>query len=127
MSVHRIQKRFDQKESRKVTLSIQRSIVESFKFNCKNIRAVHVPGLRQCLVDIDVSREIWYVDDNNDRRAIKRHVPQKYPMRLQDVKTIVKRHVQSDVPQDDAKLLKEPSLCCFLLRCKIPEVEPFME
>ena len=127
LSAHRIQKRFDEKESRKVTLSVQRLIVASFKFNCKNIRAVHVPGPRQCLVDIDVSREIWYVDDNNDRRAIKRDVPQKYLMQLQDVKTIVKRHAQSDVPQDDANLLKEPSLCCFLFRCKIPEVESFME
>ena len=108
VSAHRIQKFFDQKESGKVTFSVQRSIVESFKFNCKNISAVHVPGLRQCLVDTDVSREVWYVDGNNNRRAIKSHVPQKYLMRLQDVKTIVKRLVQSDVPQDDANLLKEP-------------------
>ena len=29
----------------KMSLSVQRSVVESFRFNGKNIRAVHVPGL----------------------------------------------------------------------------------
>ena len=29
----------------KISLSVQRSVVESFRFNGKNIRAVHVPGL----------------------------------------------------------------------------------
>ena len=76
---------------------------------------------------IDVSRAIEYVDDNNGRRVIKRHVPQKYMMLFEDVTDIVKRHLWTDVPQDDAILLKEPGLYCFLLRCKMPGVEPFME
>ena len=107
-----------------MSLSVQRSLVESFKFNNKIIRAVHVPDMGGCLVGIDESRAIGYVDDNTGKRAIKRHVPQKYMMRFEDIKDIVKRHVRSDVPQDDAILLKEPSLYCFLLRCKMPEVEP---
>ena len=127
MSGDQIQKPFDQKELKKMILSVQRSVVESFKFNCKNIRAVHVPGLEECLVGIATSRAIGYADDNNDRREIKRHVPQKYMMRLEDVKGIVKRHVRLEVPQDDAILLKEPGLYCFLFRCKIPEAEPFIE
>ena len=110
-----------------MSLSVQHSVVESFSFNGKNIRAVHVPGLGECLVGIDVSRAIGYVDDSNGRRAIKRHVPQKYMMRIEDVKGIVKRYVRSNVPQKDATLLKGPSLYCFLLRCKMPEAEPFME
>ena len=110
-----------------MSLSVQRSVVESFKFNNKNIRAVHIPDMGGCLVGIDESRAIGYVDDNTGRRAIERHVPQKYMMRFEDIKDIVKRHVRLDVPQDDAILLKESSLYCFLLRCKIPEVEPFME
>ena len=96
-----------------MSLSVQHSDVESFSFNGKNIRVVHVPGLGDCLVVIFESRAIGYVDDNNGRRAIKRHVPQKYVMWLEDVKSIVKRHVRSDVPQNDAILLKEPGLYCF--------------
>ena len=76
---------------------------------------------------INVSRAIEYVDDSNGRRVIKRHVPQKYMMLFEDVTDIVKRHLWTDVPQDDAILLKEPGLYCFLLRCKMPGVEPFME
>ena len=74
-----------------------------------------------------MSRVIGYIDDNNGRRAIKRHVPQKYMMWFEDIKDIVKRHVQSDVPQDDAILLKELGLYCFLLRCKMPGAESFIE
>ena len=110
-----------------MSLSVQRSVVESFSFMGKNMRSVHVPDLGECLVGIDVSRAIRYVDENNGRRTIKRHVPQKYTMRFEDVKDIVERHVRSDVPKDDAILLKEPGLYCFLLRCKMPGAEPFME
>ena len=48
-------------------------------------------------------------------------------MQFEDVKDTVERHVQSDMPQDDAILLKELGMYCFLLRCKMPRVEPFME
>ena len=57
------------------------------------MRSVHVPDLGECLVGIDVSRSIGYLDDNNGRRAIKRLIPQKYTMRFEDVKDIVERHV----------------------------------
>ena len=110
-----------------MSLLVQRSVVESFSFNGKTVQSVHAPDLGECLVGIDVSRAIGYVDGNNGRRAIKRHVPQKYMMWFEDVKDIVKRHVRSDVPQDDAILLKESSLYCFLLRCKMPNAKPFME
>ena len=91
------------------------------------MRSVHVPGLGECLADIDASRSIGYVDDNNGRRIIKRHATQKYMMRREDVLDMVKRHVPSDVPRHDAILLKKFSLYCFLLRCKMSETEPFME
>ena len=64
--------------------------------------------------------ETWKID-------FKRHVPQKYMMWFEDVKGTVERHVQSDVPQEDAILLKEPGIYCFFLRCKIPRAKPFME
>ena len=48
-------------------------------------------------------------------------------MRFEDVKDTVERHVQSDMPQNDAILLKEPGIYCFLLRCRMSKAEPFME
>ena len=48
-------------------------------------------------------------------------------MWFEDVKDTAERHVQSDVAQDDGILLKEPGIYCFLLRCKMPKAEPFME
>ena len=68
MSVVQTQKTFfDQNELKNMSLSIQCSAVESFKFNGKDIRTVHAPGLGKCPVGIDVSRAIGYVDDNNGR------------------------------------------------------------
>ena len=89
-----------------MSLSVQRSVVESFSFRGKNVRSTHVAGHGKQLMGIDVSRAIGYVNENNGRRAIKRHVPQKYSIWFEDIKDIVKRHVRSDVPQDDAILLK---------------------
>ena len=116
-----------EKQIKKMSLLVQHSVLESFRFNDKNKRAVHVLGMGECLVGIDVSRVIGYVDDNNGRRAIKKHVPQKYIMQFEDAKDTVERHVQSDVLQDDAILLKEPGLYCFLLSCKMPGEKHFME
>ena len=76
-----------------MSLSVQHSVVESFSFRGKNVRFMHVPDLGECLVGIDVSSPIGYVNDNNGRRAIKRHLPQKYTMRFEDVKDIAERHV----------------------------------
>ena len=57
-----------------MSLSVQRSNVEPFSFNGKNIKTMDVSCLGKCPVGIDFSRAIGYVDDNNGRRAIKRHV-----------------------------------------------------
>ena len=62
----------------------QRSVVESFKFNDKNIRVVHIKNVDQCFVGIDVSKAVDYNDDDNARRAVRTHVPGKYRMRLGD-------------------------------------------
>ena len=88
---------------------------------------MHVPDMWEFLLGMYVSKEIGYADDNNGRRAIKRHVPQKYMMRFEEVKGTVERHVQSDVPQEDSILLKEPGIYCFFLSCKMPRAKPFME
>ena len=57
------------------------------------MQSVHVPGMGECLLGIDLSRAIEYADGNNGRRVLKRHVPQKNMMRFEDVKDTVERHV----------------------------------
>ena len=47
-----------------MSLSVQRSVVESFSFNGKNIRAVHVPDVGQCLVAKDVYTAVGYNKEN---------------------------------------------------------------
>ena len=114
MSGDQIQKLFDQKEFvNKMSLSVQRSTVESFSFYGKNIRTVHVPGLGKCPVGIDVSRAIGYVDDNNVRREIKRYVPEEHRFRLGDVET--------GITQPDMILLTEHGLKLFLMRYRKPK------
>ena len=53
------------------------------------------------------------------------------PREVQDVpgdaKNILRREVDIDLPKEETVLLKEPGLYCFLLRCKKPKTEPFME
>ena len=107
---------FDQNEIKKMSLSVQHSVVESFKFNGKNIRVIHIKNVGQCFVGIDVSEAIGYNDDDNARRAVRTHVLGKYRMRLGDAQNILRREVDIDLPKEDTVLLKEPGLYCFPLR-----------
>ena len=100
----------------KMSLSVQRLVVESFKFNDKNIRVVHIKNVGQCFLGIDVSKAVGYNDGDNARKAVRTHVPGKYRMRLGDAK----KEVNIDLLREDVVLLKEPGLYCFLLRCKKP-------
>ena len=111
----------------KMSLSVQRSVVESFKLNDKNIRVVHIKNVGQCFVGIDVSKAVGYNNDDNARRSVPTHVPGKYRMHLGDAQNILRREVDIDLPKKDTVLLKESGLYCFLLRCKKPRAEPFME
>ena len=110
-----------------MSLSVQRSVVESFKFNDKNIRVVHIKNVGQCFVGIDVSKTVGYNADDNASRAVWTHVPGKYRMRLGDAQNILRVEVDIDLLREDIVLLKEPGLYCFLLRCKKPKDKPFME
>ena len=47
-------------KSIKMNLSVQRSVVESFKFNGKHVRSVYVKDVGQCLVSKDVYEAIGY-------------------------------------------------------------------
>ena len=42
----------------KMSLSVHRSVVESFKFNGKNIMVVHIKNVGHCFVSMDVSKAV---------------------------------------------------------------------
>ena len=110
-----------------MSLSVQHSVVESFKFNDKNIRVIHIKNVGLCFVGIDVSKAVGYNNDDNARRAVRTHVPGKYRMRLGDTKNILGMEVDIDLVKEDMVLLKEPGVYCFLLCCKKPKAKPFMD
>ena len=103
-----------------MSVSIQRSVVEQFSFNGKNVRSVYVEGEGECLVARDVWRAVGY-DEQSGVQAIQRLVPRKYRRRFGDIL------VKNDQLHHNTVLLKEPGLYCFLLRCKRPEAKHFME
>ena len=108
-----------------MSLSVQRSVLESFKFNGKNIRAVHVNG-EECLVSRDVYKAIGY-EEEHGKKAIQNLVPHKYKLSFGDVNSSLNQRGGFFPLHKDTVLLKEPGLYCFLLRCKRDEAEPFME
>ena len=61
----------------KMSLSVQRSVVESFKFNDKHVRCVYVKDVGQCLVSKDVYEAIGY-EKEDGVKAIQQLVPEKY-------------------------------------------------
>ena len=109
----------------KMSLSVQRSVVESFKFNDKNIRAVHVNG-EECLVSRDVYKAIGY-EEENGKKAIQNLVPSKYKLHFGEANPSLNQREDIFPLYKDRVLLKNPGLYCFLLRCKRDEAEPFME
>ena len=121
-----IQKVFDQKGFKKMSLSVQRSVVGQFSFNGKNVQSVHVKGEDQSLVSRDVYKAIGY-EEESSKKSIQNLGPNKYKLRLEDVK--FSPNQQEDISRlyKDMVLLKEPGLYCFLLRCKMTEAQLFME
>ena len=101
------------------SLSIKRSVVEKFTFKGKSVRSVHVNG-EECLISRDVYEAVGY-DEQSGVQAIQRIVPKKYRRRFGDLL------VKNDQLHHNTVLLKEAGLYCFLMRCKRPEAEPFME
>ena len=118
---------FDQREIKKMSLSVQRSVVESFNFNGKHVRSVYVKDVGQCLVSKDIYEAIGH-EEEDGAKAIQQLVPEKYKIQFGDAQVDLKESVDDSVnTQPNTMLLKEPSLYCFLLRCKRIEAEPFME
>ena len=88
---------------------------------------VHIKGLGQCFLGIDVSKAVGCNDDDNARRAVQIHVPGKYRMRLGDTQSMLEREADVALPKENTVLLKEQGLYCFFLCCKWPGTKPFME
>ena len=109
----------------KMSLSVQRSVVEQFSFNGKKVQSVHVK-VEECLVSRDVYKAIGY-EEENGKKAIQNLVPSKYKLRFGHINPSPCQGENIFPLHKDMVLLKEPGLYCFLLRCKRDEGEPFME
>ena len=66
-----------------MSLSVQRSVVESFNFNSKHVRSVYVKDVGQCLVPKDVYEAIGY-EKEDGVKTIQLLVPKKYKIRYGD-------------------------------------------
>ena len=67
----------------KMSLSVQRSGVESFSFNGKHERSVYVKDVGQCLVSKDVYEAVGY-GKKDWAKAMQLLVPEKYKIRFGD-------------------------------------------
>ena len=99
-----------------MSLSVQRSIVESFNFNGKHVRSVYVKDVGQCLVSKDVYEAIGY-DKEDGVKAIQRLVHEKYKIRFGDAQVRLEGVDNLVHTQPNTILLKESGFYCFLLRC----------
>ena len=109
-----------------MSLSVQRSVVESFNFNGKHVRSVYVKDEGQCLVSKDVYEAIGY-NKENGVKVIQRLVPEKYKIRFGDAQVDLEGVENPIHTQANTMLLKKPDIYCIFLRCKRDEPEPFME
>ena len=103
----------------KMSFSVQRLVVESFKFNDKNIRAVHVNG-EECLVSRDVYKATGYQEENG-KKAIQNLVPNKCMLRFGDVKPSLNTNKVEICLHRDTVLLTGNDLKLFLMRCRKPK------
>ena len=117
---------FDQNEIKKISLSVQRSVVESFKFNDKHVMSVYVKDVGHCLVSKDVYEAIGY-EKEDGVKVIQPLVSEKYKIRFGDAQVDLEGVENSVHTQPNTILIKEPGLYCFLLRCKRDDAEPSME
>ena len=107
-----------------MSLLVQCSVVKQFSFNGQKYQSAHVNG-EECLVSRDVNMAIEFKEENG-KKAIQNLVTKKL-LCLRDVNTSLNQGEDIFLLHKHTVLLKEPGLYCFLLRCKKPETEPFME
>ena len=87
MSDNRIQKIFGLNEIKKMSLSVQRLVVESFNFNGKHVRSVYVKHVGQCLVSKEVYESFGY-EKEDGVKVIQRLVPKNIRPNLATLKLI---------------------------------------
>ena len=104
--------------------SVQRSVLESFKFNDRDRRAFYIKDIGQCLISQVVYTAVGY-GKQNGVKTMQRLVPEKYKMRLGDA-VIYMKEGDKNITFIKA-VLKELGLYCFLLRCNRNVAEPFVE
>ena len=102
---------FDQKEIKKISLSVHRSVVEQFSFNRKKVQSVHVKG-EECLVSRDVYKAIGY-EGEYGKKAIQYLVPSKFMLRFGDVNPSPNQEENIFPLHKDTVLLKELGFYCF--------------
>ena len=108
-----------------MSLSVQRSVVELFKFNGKNMRAFYIRGVGQCLYK-DKYTAVGYKKENGVN-TMQRLVPEKYKMRLGDAVIDMKEVDKNIHLHPDTVLLKEPGCYSFLSRCKRDKAKPLKQ
>ena len=95
--------------------------------NGKHVRSVYVKDVGQCLVSQDVYEAIGY-EKKDGVKAIQRLVPEKYKIQSGNTQVDLEEGVDNSVfTQPNTTLLKESGVYCFLLHCKTPNTDPFME
>ena len=99
--------------------TIQWSIIQNFSFNGRSVRSVHINS-EECLISRNVYEAVGY-DKQSWVQAIQRIVPRKYRQHFGDLL------VGNDQLHHNTVLLKEVGPYCFLMRCKRPAADPFME
>lgn len=109
-----------------MSISIERSVVEQFKFNGQNVRSVHVKYVGECLVASDVYKAVGYGKEDG-KKAVQSLVLEKHKLRYGDAKFTSNKGEEIFPLHPDTVLLKEAGLYCFLLRCKKEKAEPFMD
>ena len=102
---------FDQREIKKMSLSVQHSVVEQFSFNGKKVQSVHVKG-EECFVSRDVYKAIGYKEENG-KKAIQNLVPSKYKLRFGDVNPLPSQGGNIFPLHKDTVLIKEPGFIAF--------------
>ena len=87
-----------------MSLSVQRSVVEQFSFNGKNVQSVHAKG-EECLVSRDVYMSVGY-EEENSKKVIQNLVPSKYKLRFGEVKPSLNQREDIFPLHKDTVLLK---------------------
>ena len=101
-----------------MSISIRKSFVEQFSFNSKNVRAVYIQDVGECLVACDVYKAMGY-GGKAGVQAIQTLVSDKYKMRLRDVDAVLQG--VPDHLHPDTVLLKEAGLLEIVMESRKPQ------